>query len=320
MNRTFYTMKQNVGKRIGDSTTDMLNLIGGYINDRAIEVYRRFNILANLRSDYQLTTTAGAEDCVLPKNFGKEISVVDKTNGRPLTRIDSQINAEKNYAVLDTQGTVCSYIIIEKTVRTQPTAASVISFVSSSASDTSQSVYVKGLDANGYEAYEIETLTGTTPVSTTTQFSRVLLISKSAATVGTVTATSNTGGVTVAVFSPAEITHRVKVMRFVQVPNSAITVEINFIEKLLPMSQNYDYPILECEDVLEAGAEADAWRFKRQFAKAADLDIVFEKRLANLVYDKESQPNKVQLFNPRTYRNQDAYGANVDDSRRYGVF
>lgn len=85
------------------------------------------------------------------------------------------------------------------------------------------------------------------------------------------------------------------------------------------MSQDYDYPIIPCEEVLESGAMADAWRFKRQFAKAADYDIIFEKRLANMLFDYENQPNKVQLFNVRSPRNY-FDGGNVDDCRRYGVF
>ncbi len=317
MNRTFNTLKSNVGKMVGDSSTSMLALIAGFINDRATEIYRRCNLLDVNRGDYSFSVTAGTEDYPLPSDFGKELTVVDKTNGKKLSRIDVQENIDYNYASLDTAGSVDGYMLMDKTVRAQPSAASQLSIKSASASDTTQTVYIKGLDTDGYETYEEQTLTGTSAVTSTYTYTRILLISKSAATVGAVTITSNAAAVTNAIMSREMLEHRVKVLRLVSVPNSGITVEMNYIQRILPMSQDYDYPIIDCGEVLEAGATADAWRFKRQFGKAADLDVIFEKRLANLQFDYESQPNKVQLFKPRI---SGRYEGNVDDCRRYGVF
>lgn len=318
MNRTFTTMKSHVGSQVGDTSSAMFSLIATYLNNRLVEVMRRCNLLDNNRSDYQFTTTAGTEDYILPQDFSKEISVRDATNKQFLNRLDLQSAIMNDSSTTDNTGSVSKYIIMDKTVRNQPTAASVITFVSSSASDTSQTVYVKGFDSNGYEDYETVTLTGTTPVATSKSFVRVLLIAKSAVTTGLITATSNSGAVSVAVLSRAMLEHRIKVMRFVNIPNQTLTIEINYIQKPTPMSQDYDYPLIDCADVIEAGAEADAWRFKRQFAKAADLDIVFEKRLANLLFDYENQPNKVNLFKPKTYSGNMDNG-NITD-QRYGIF
>lgn len=319
MNRTFNTLKSKVGLLVGDSSSDMLTLIAGFINDRATEVYRRCNLLDINRSDYQFTTTSGTEDYVLPSDFGKEISVVDTTNKLVLSRLDPQENTRYNYSQLEATGVVNGYVIMDKTVRAQPTSASQLSIVSASASDTTQVVYIKGLDTNGYETYEEVTLTGTSAATSTYTYSRVHLISKSAATVGAVTVTSNSAAVTVAIFSREQLEHRCKVIRLILVPNSSIVIELNYIQRILPMTQDYDYPIIDCGEVLEAGACADAWRFKRQFGKAADMDVIFEKRLANLQFDYESQPNKVQTFKPRTYAYYENDG-NVDDCRRYGVY
>lgn len=309
MNRTLVTMKQSVGKNIGDSSVAMLALIVDYLNFRLTEVLRRSNLLDTNRSDYTFSTVSGTEDYVLPQDFNKEISVVDKTNGIFLTRMDSQLNTIKNPSTLDTSGSVGSYIIMDKTVRNQPTSASVITFVSDSASDTSQSMYLKGYDANGYEDYETVTITGTTPVATSKTFIRVSQVAKSASTAGVITVTANSAAITVAILSREMITHKIKVMRLVSIPNTVMTIETQYIQKPLPMSQDYDYPIINCADVLEAGAESDAWRFKRQFAKAADLDIVFEKRLANLLFDNENQPNKVNKFNIQSYSYHSEYGS-----------
>jgi hypothetical protein len=112
--------------------------------------------------------------------------------------------------------------------------------------------------------------------------------------------------------------YRVKIMRLVQIPASSYVIEVSYAQRENELNQDGDYPILDCYDALEAGATADALRYKRQYAKAADFDVIFEKRIANLAYAHEAQPNKVNLFNPRTYRSFE--GGNVDDARRYGVF
>jgi hypothetical protein len=318
MNRTFATITNNVGLMIGDSTSAMSSLIKSYINDRMAEVLKRTNILDVNRADYSFSTTSGTEDYILPSDFGKEIIVRDATNKVNLSRVDSQSNVMLNPYSTDDTGVVKQYVILDKTYQEQPSSASVISFVSSSASDTSQIMYVKGFDSNGYEDYEQKQINGTTTVSTTKSFSRIVSVSKSALTSGTITVTSNSGAKTIAVMSRAMLEYRVKVMRLVNIPNATLTIDVIYIPKMLPMVQDYDYPIIDCADILEAGATADAWRFKRQFSKAADMDIIFEKRLANLLFDTENQPNKLNLFRPQSYRYHES-NSNVNDSR-YGVF
>ncbi len=318
-NRTFYTIKQNIGTQIGDSSAAMLTLIGGFVNDRLLEVYRRCNLVDINRADYQFDTVASTSDYVLPSDFGKDISVADITNNLRLARIDLQEFVYFDYAQLYSTGVVNGYVIMDKTVRAQPSSASALAVVSDAAGDTTQTVYIKGLDSNANATFEEISLNGTTPANSTNTYSRIDLISKSATTAGAITITSNSAAVTVAVMSREMLEHRVKIMRMFLTPNSVLTISINYIQLLLPMSQTYDYPIIDCADVLEAGGSADAWRFKRQFGKAADLDVIFEKRLANLIFDYESQPNKIQTFKPRTYSYRE-YDGNVDDSRRYGVF
>ena len=319
-NRTLTVMKSNVGNAIQDSSTPMLALIQNYINDRLKEIYSRMKLQGYIRADYSLTTTSGTEDYVLPQDFDTELTVLDTTNKRALTRIDIQQNVAGFSSQINDTGTTTHYLILDKTTITQPTSASTISVSSSSSSDTTQTIFIKGYDSNGYEDYESITLTGTTPVVSTKTYSRLKTISKSAATVGTVTLTSNSGVVTNAVLSRQMLDYRIKVIRFVQIPNQAMVIEINYIPGFMELNQAYDYPIFDCTDVLEAGATSDGLRYKRKFAEAADFDIIFEKRLANLIFNYEAQPNKVQLFSPRPYRREFWIGSNVDDSRRYGVF
>ena len=318
-NRTLTLMKSNVGNAVQDTSASMLSLIQNYINDRMKEVYSRVKLQGVLRSDYSFSTTAGTEDYVLPQDFDSEMTVIDTTNKRPLCRLDMQQVVGSFSGQINDQGTTTHYVIMDKTVQNQPSSASTISIVSSSASDTSQTVFIRGYDANGYEDYESVTLVGTTPVVTSASFLRLKEISKSGVTVGTVTLTSNSGAVTNAVLSRPMLDYRIKLMRLVQIPSSVFTVEINYIPGFLEMTQSYDYPLIDCADVLEAGATADALRYKRQYQKASDFDIIFEKRLANLIFTNEAQPNKIQLFSPKPYQ-REFYTGNADDTRRYGIF
>lgn len=318
MNRRLTTIKSNVASMVQDSSASMLALIQNYINDRYREVKQRLSLVDSQRSDYQFTTTAGTKDYVLPQDFLKEFSVVDRTNKRQLSRVDTQVVADNYIWDADSNGVITHYQVLEKTASGQPTSASAIAVVSSSASDTSQTVYIKGLDSNGYEDYETVTLNGTTPVNSTKSYTRILMLSKSAVTAGTVTLTSNSGVVTLAVISRQMLDYRVKIMRLINTPDNSYTIELNYQQRENELNQDGDYPIIDCYDALEAGATADALRYKRQYAKAADWDVIFEKRIANIAYAAEAQPNKVNLFNPKTYRSFE--GGNVDDSRRYGVF
>jgi len=297
----------------------MLALIQNYLNDRLKEVYSRLKLQGTIRTDYSFPTVGGTEDYVLPQDFDSELTVIDITNKRNLMRLDMQQTVGTFQGQINDTGTTTHYAIIDRTVLAQPSSASTISVVSSSTSDTSQKVFIRGFDTNGYEDYEEVTLNGTTPVASSGTYVRIKQISKSAVTVGTVTLTSNSGAVTNAVLSRPMLDYRIKIMRLIQIPASVFTVECNYIPGFLEMTQTYDYPLVDCADVLEAGATADALRYKRQYQKASDHDIIFEKRLANLVFNNEAQPNKIQLFAPKPYQREYQSG-NADDTRRYGVF
>lgn len=297
-NRNFGTMKTKVGNNVQDTSTNFLTLIGGWLNDRLIEVMRRANYTGTSRYDFTITATG--EDTVLPDDFNDCVSLIDKTNKQRLTQIDFQQWTSGDVSSIDTAGTSVNYIIFYDVVNTQPTSASTISFVSSSASDTTQTFFVRGI-VGGSEDYETGTLNGTGAVATSKSFSRIYAIGFDSARTGIVTATSNSGAVTVAVASREMLQTRYKKLRLVPPPSQTLSLEMIYTQKAMPMSQSYDYPLLDCEDVLEAGATADAWRYKRQNAKADFFDSIFEKRLDDWMWARENKSDMVHTFRPVTY-------------------
>lgn len=300
INRLFSNIYGNVGTNIQDTSSGMATIIKVYINDIYRDLLRRAN-WQSYNPDYQITTVAGTRDYVLPSNFGKEKYVYDSSNLRYIPFIDFDSISEKYPALVNTQGTVDRYTIFYRSVRTQPTSASTLSFSSSSSADTTQSVRIKGTDSNDIELEETITLNGMTPVPTVNTYKEIRSITKSATTTGRISGTSNAAAVVIAVLAPADLDYKVKIMRFNQTPGSVIVFNVPYHIEPYSLSNDNDVPVIDCADILELGATAKAWRYKRQFQKAADMQLLYEQGIMQLLWDKENQPNETHLINVRPY-------------------
>lgn len=288
----------NVGNNVLDTSSSLATIIKNYVNDRYKMLRRRLSLQQFSRVAYQFTTVGGTEDYILPDDFDKELSVLDVTNGSELFRIDTQNWVDKFSTTLNSQLQATNYIILNSPVMVQPTSAGVITVVSSSASDTTGTVRVRGFVSNREDSETIN-LSGTASSNGTKSFSRIIGITKSTDTVGAVTISRGTD--TLAILAPENNLSYYKIMKLVPIPSGSSTIEVNYIPEFLPLSDDEDYPNIDCSDILEAGATADTWRYKRQFAKAQEMESQFEKRLADLAFNYESQPNFPRLMNPKTY-------------------
>jgi len=303
MNKNFLKIQNNVANEVQDTSTAFKSIIKEYINARYFQILRSIN-WQNVRYDYTFDTVSGTQDYVLPDDFYKPLTVRDSTNGLELSEVDMQALVTDYPDAVSEEGTVHRYTILEEPVKVQPASALAISIVSSSGSDTTQTVLVRGI-SDGMEMTEEETLTGETPAVTTATFTRIIGISKSAVTVGKITLTAGTP--TIAVLSPATLESRYKIMRLHYVPSAVITIACPYTIKPLPMSDDMDYPILDIADLIENGAKADAWRYKRQLARANVFEALFTSGLADFIWDKENQPNKICQFRPNTYNKDNLY-------------
>ena len=79
-----------------------------------------------------------------------------------------------------------------------------------------------------------------------------------------------------------------------------VGLKLPYIVKPAALSADTDEPLIPCEDILEAGAIADAWRYKRQFAKAQAMEAMYADMLSNLIWDYENQPAYPRKFKPAT--------------------
>ena len=96
-------------------------------------------------------------------------------------------------------------------------------------------------------------------------------------------------------------------IRFHYSPASSITVALPYIVKPADLSADSDTTIMPIEDLLEIGAIADAWRYKRQGAKANDYETRFGIELQKFIWNQENQPNQVTQFIPATINRDNLY-------------
>jgi len=298
MNKSFSVIKGNVGAEAQDTSASFATLIGKFANRRYFQILRAIN-WNSIQPDYTFDTVAGTQKYVLPDDFSKEISCTDTTNDRELSRTTLE-KLISDYADISDSGTVERYCIIEDCVQEQPTSASVLTIVSSSASDTTQTILIRGI-SGGVETYESVTLTGTTDALTTNSYTRIKGISKSAVTAGYITIDSNSAAVTQAVIPKETLITNYKLILLHYVPASISTIALPYIINPMPLSQDYDYPIIDIGDLIELGALADCWRYKRQFSKAQTMEVLFTQQLQEYVFSKENQPNMINQFIPETF-------------------
>ncbi len=301
ISKTFTNMVTNVSSEVQDSTSAMQVLIKNYINRRYFQVLRKFN-WRNIDTEYTITTVAGTKDYALPGDFKKPVKVRDTTNGKDIPEILLEDMGRYYSNTLGTEGNISNYAMLEDVVQVQPTSASQISVVSSSASDTTQTVTIRGI-SNNVEVSETLTVNGTSTQTTAGSYTKITGISKDTDSVGFITCTA--GASNLALLAQKQTTSYYKKLRLYSIPSTAIVLSVPYITNPARLIEDGDYPITDICDLIEIGAMADAWREKRQFQKAQVFEMLFEKNIEEYIWDDENSANRVTQFKPATFNRDD---------------
>lgn len=294
--RSFSDSKTSIGQAVGDTSSAFATRIGRWVNRRWRRVYNALllaEVWENVR-EYAFSTTSGTREYALPYDFDEMLTLMDETNDRQLDRITQHEYLQQFGYNLDQTGAPIAYIqYAEGSVATQPTSASAIRFASDAVADTSQKGRVRGI-VSGVETTEQVTLTGTTAVSTTKSFSEVYEISLDSVCTGVVTVDSNSAAVTIAVIPIGMKQALYRRLKLHYVPAGTYSMRATYKRRFLPLSNDDDYiPDGELADVVDLFAEADAWRAKRQFAKAADLINDAQGQLSDLIFRRVAGSDKM---------------------------
>jgi hypothetical protein len=241
----------------------------------------------DLRRTWTITTVDGQEEYPLDYMFGSVAFVWHRTFGYnyKVTPVPERLFVQMGMDGI-TEGPVYWYRIYGgKNVLAQPSAASVITVVSST-SDTAK-IHIEGI-VSGYPDREEITLSGTTPVLTTKQFTEVHRISKSEATTGRITLTSNSAAVTVGVLPAglASQTLRRKFIKFYYIPDTdGDSIYVYGHEKILNMVDDNDVPQLpeEFDEAITLKACHIGMAYEEGLAtKAEYIDQKYDKEIRRL--------------------------------------
>jgi hypothetical protein len=216
---------------------------------RAILAEPGLSRLADSDSPLTVSSLASTARVVVPEAVARILSITERTNDVTLRTMSLQ-----DYRLLDpdatsTTGTPSHYVPIGKVaVAVQPSDASELFVKSTSAADTTQTVYLKGLITGGYMRSASVTLTGTTAVSLSTAITtwiEVTDIYMGASAAGTVTLLEDSGaGTELARITIGAVRPRYYAFYLWPTPASAITYYVDYRRELVDLANPTDEPAL----------------------------------------------------------------------------
>lgn len=116
---TFSQISANVGVRVGDTSSLFSTIINGYVNQRYLRLFKKFN-WPTIVPNYTLLSVAGQQDYELPSGFKSEVYIYDTANNRDLPRLDFE-ELERIFPIeLGNQGTPIRYSIYQAMDTTSP--------------------------------------------------------------------------------------------------------------------------------------------------------------------------------------------------------
>lgn len=186
------------------------------------------------------STVSGTRTVVLNQNVGKILHVWDTGSRMFLPMIPLrqwEVLGIDRGATAGTRGAIFGGFW---PVSAQPTAATAVTIVSTSASDTAVTVSLRGIDANGDIATETLTATGTTPVIGSVTFLYLLNVTKVGTWVGTMTA--KFGSTTVLTLTATQYGKQYPTLEFVETPSSAETFTYTFSRIPTTLTSDHDIP------------------------------------------------------------------------------
>lgn len=296
MRMTLSQIKTKVGDRIQEVDSTYLTKVEGWINQVYDDILRRYR-WPELIKTTTFSATADTEVALLPKDVDNIIEIHDRVNDRSLFPKMPEYASRTSVDVQDVSGIPHAYWLEEDTVAAQPSSASVLTFSSSASGDTTQTCRIWGI-SGGEVTTESITLSGTNTVTSGNSYTRVDRISKSAATSGVITVTSNSAAVTVVTIAQRDITSLQTKIHFIQRPQSALTYNLIYRVKVPLLEFDEDIPIIACDLALITGAYAQGLEEQRQFAKAQVEWGKFQANIDWLIAEKEQQRDVVPVFVP----------------------
>jgi hypothetical protein len=254
-----------------------------------------------------LTTTSGTRTYALNANVGKLLDVWNSTHRRPVVFAPRR-NWEMNGYDLSSTGVQGPDAILGDLwpVAAQPSSASTLRIVSSSAGDGSgEQVAIRGIDANGEIAEETLTANGTSQVAGTNSYTHILNVTKIGTWAGTMTL-STSGGTTLLTLTTAQVAKQYQTLEFIEPPGGAEVLTYSFSRIPRTLSAATDIPEVPVpfSEILVYDTLLDMTGYRTD--TATEHQRLWVKRFDELWKQlSESQDEVIAAAQPRFVRDMD---------------
>jgi hypothetical protein len=257
--------------------------------------------------DHTITFASVANQVLygLPPSVARIEAITDRTNQWKLdpVALEDVLQADPG---LTSTGSSDRYINRGwQQVAVQPAAATGLWAVSSSASDTTQSIKVETVRTGGLSSSAAVTLNGTTrvQVAALTDHIEVTKFYSSLVGVGDISLYTAAAAGTLLATIPIGLTYaRYLAIQLYPTPASAITYSVDYVRNVLDMSNGTDEPLLP-EDfhyLLVEGALLKEWT-KRDDDRRVQADQDYHRGLSALKYFMHAQADDLPLAGVRRY-------------------
>lgn len=281
--------------------------IKGYVNQGVRAILREPGLgrLADSDTPMTLTSVASQARYVLPESVARIHAVTERTNDRSLAAQDLSWYRQVEADPASMTGTPEWYIPIGPVaVAVQPVDASSIFVKSSSASDTTQTVFIEVLITSGYRRTASVVLTGTTALSLSAAITTGEVIEDfymSAAAVGTVTLHEDSGlGAELARITIGQTRPHYFGLYLYPTPAAAVAYTVDYRRTLIDLVNSTDEPPLpdEYHSLLIAYARM------REYEKTDDQRHVYAEQeyrlgLSRLKFSTQSGPDELPVSGGR---------------------
>lgn len=305
-------------KEIRDSILDttrqtnaqMGSLVNEFINDTLHEINdpgwaftnKDYNHLWSfLRRKSSFPTVASTTDYVLGRDVDRLAIVRQISSPAKLKYIRDEEFLEL-VPDPDNEGTPRYYRLWEtEGVSTRLAADDTINIVSSSANDDGSAelvVSVSGYDTDGIWRTETYELNGTTEVSGSITFDagREIIVQKQKDTTGKITVTENSGGTTLVVLGPDERAPKFKVISLYPIPNSVITIYIEYFTYIPELNNDSDVPILyeKWHWIVRLGALAKLYQSLNKEQDYITTSTIYARAVRSMIAADQVQPDLIE--------------------------
>ena len=297
------TTRQETNTTLSDMVNDYINLTLNEINNPAWafreDVHHSWSFL---RQKLTFATVASTSDYLLAREVDKIALVRQTSTPIKLTQVPDKNFFELVPNPTDTGNPLWYRLWEEEGVSTRLTADSILSVVSSSASDAGSSelkVTVRGHDSNGIPQVETFTLNGTGTVAGTITWDsdHELFISKQKNTTGTITVT-NASAVTILKLGPTERNPKFKVISLYPIPSGVLTMYVEYYTRIPILINDSDNPIFDDQwhYIVRLGALAKAYQYLNKETDFTTTNALYASSLRSMVASDTTEPDLINYL------------------------